>query len=66
MIDVRVIPYTVLMRITWKETENDSGSPITNITIRYKNVKISNTEWSVLQVDPSKVKTIVYRNITGI
>lgn len=61
MIDVNVIPYTVLMLITWKEIENNGGSPITNITIRYKNVddKISNDKWNILHVDPSKVKMLM-------
>jgi len=61
MINVNVIPYTVLMLIMWKEIENNGGSPITNITIRYRDIddNISNGKWIVLQVDPSKVKMLI-------
>lgn len=60
MLDVKIIPNTVLMLITWGEIQNTGGSPIINITIRYRILddKNSNGDWKVIQVNPFKVKTI--------
>jgi len=47
------------MLITWKEIENNDESSVKNITIRYRVIddRISRDDWSVLQVNPFKVKT---------
>lgn len=58
LIDVNVIPYTVLMLITWKEIESTGGAPIMNITIRYREIDdriSSGSEWNIIQIDSSKV-----------
>ncbi|XP_022173949.1 uncharacterized protein LOC111036272 isoform X2 [Myzus persicae] len=62
LIDVRVIPNTVLMLITWKEIENNDGSPVKNITIRYRIIddRISRDDWSVLLVNPFKIHKEIY------
>lgn len=60
MLDVKIIPNTVLMLITWAEIQNNGGSPIINITIRYKvaDDRNYNDDWKVIQVNPNKVKLI--------
>ncbi|XP_029343644.1 contactin-1 [Acyrthosiphon pisum] len=62
LIGVRVIPNTVLMLITWREIENNDGSPVKNITIRYRIIddRISRDDWSVLQVNPFKIHKEIY------
>lgn len=58
LMDVNVRPYTVLMLITWRAIENDGGSPLKNITIRYRvDDEILTNDWITLQVDPLKVRT---------
>lgn len=49
------------MLITWKEIESTGGAPITNITIRYREIddRISKSEWNIIQIDPSKVKIFI-------
>lgn len=61
LLDVRVIPNTVLMLITWSKIDGDGGSPVLNITIRYRVIddRISYDDWKVLQVNPSKVNLLV-------
>lgn len=56
LLDVRVIPNTVLMLITWT-LEKNNESPI-NVTIRYRVIddRIPISDWNVLQVESSKVK----------
>jgi len=46
--------------ITWRQIENNDEFPVKNVTIRYKIIDDSNSrdDWSVLQVNPSKVKTV--------
>lgn len=46
------------MLITWKEVERNYESPIINITIRYKIIddRISDNDWNVLHIDPTKVR----------
>jgi len=46
--------------ITWRQIENNDEFPVKNITIRYKIMDDRNSrdDWSVLQVNPSKVKTV--------
>lgn len=58
LLDVKVIPNTVLMLITWREIENNDTFPIINITIKYRIIHdgIANDDWNVVQVNPSKVK----------
>lgn len=59
LIDVNIIPNTVLMLITWKEIESTGGSPIINITIRYREIVdriLSDHEWITIHIDPLKVK----------
>lgn len=60
LLDVKVIPYSVLILITWKEIENNGGSPILNITIRYRSARdrTSIDGWNVLKVDPFKVNFV--------
>lgn len=60
LIGVKVIPNTVLVLITWRQIENNDEFPVKNITIRYKIMDDRNSrdDWNVLQVNPSKVKTI--------
>lgn len=57
LLDVEVIPYSVLMLITWKELIYNGGSPIQNITISYRAIDntISNNNWKIISVDPFKV-----------
>jgi len=62
-LDVKVIPYSVLMLITWKEIENNGGSPILNITLRYRRDRSARNGilidgWNVLKVDPFKVNFV--------
>lgn len=54
------------MLITWKEIENNDGSSVKNIKIRYKIIddRISRDDWSVLQVNPFKVKQFVVRSLS--
>jgi len=49
------------MLITWREIENNDRSSVKNITIRYRIIDdaISREDWSVLQVNPFKVKQFV-------
>lgn len=49
------------MRITWKEIQDTGGSPIINITIRYRVIddSIANDDWKTIQVNPVKVKLYV-------
>lgn len=60
LIGIKVIPNTVLVLITWRQIENNDEFPVKNVTIRYKIIDDSNSrdDWSVLQVNPSKVKTV--------
>lgn len=61
LLNVRVIPNTVLMLITWI-LENDNES-LMNVTIRYRiiNDKITISDWNVLQVESSKVKIFLLK-----
>lgn len=54
------------MLITWKEIENNDGSSVKNITIRYRIIddRISRNDWNVLQVNPFKVKQFVVRSLS--
>jgi len=54
------------MLITWKEIENNDGSSVKNITIRYRIIddRISRDDWSVLKVNPFKVKQFVVRPLS--
>jgi len=54
------------MLITWREIENNDGSPVKNITIRYRIIddRISRDDWSVLQVNPFKVNPFVVRTLS--
>ncbi|XP_025195620.1 uncharacterized protein LOC112594820 [Melanaphis sacchari] len=62
LIDVKVIPNTVLMLITWRKIENNDELSVKNITIRYRIIddKNSRDDWNVLQVNPSKVFKNIY------
>jgi len=54
------------MLITWREIENNDGSPVKNITIRYRIIddRISRDDWSVVQVNPFKVNPFVVRTLS--
>jgi len=62
LIGVKVIPNTVLVLITWRQIENNDEFPVKNITIRYKIMDDRNSkdDWSVLQVNPSQVRTLSF------
>lgn len=57
LLDVKVIPYSVLILITWKEIIYNGGSSILNITISYRAIDntVSNNNWKIISVDPFKV-----------
>jgi len=56
------------MLITWREIENNDGSSVKNITIRYRIIddRISREDWSVLKVNPFKVNQFVVRTLSYI
>lgn len=62
LLNVRVIPNTVLMLITWT-LENNDESPI-NVTISYRVIddRIPISDWNVLQVESSKVTIFQLKN----
>ncbi|CAH1724344.1 contactin-1 isoform X1 [Aphis gossypii] len=62
LIGVKVIPNTVLVLITWRQIENNDEFPVKNITIKYKimDERNSRDDWSVLQVNPSKISINIY------
>lgn len=67
MLNVNVIPNTVLMLITWTAIESTGGSPIQNITIQYRVIDDKNlsSNWITLQIDPSMVRVcLVYKKKT--
>ncbi|VVC38287.1 Hypothetical protein CINCED_3A013684 [Cinara cedri] len=62
LLDVKVIPYSVLILITWREIENNDTYPVKYITIRYRIVDggYASNSWNVLKVNPSKVQKEIY------
>ncbi|XP_050531873.1 uncharacterized protein LOC126900296 [Daktulosphaira vitifoliae] len=60
LVGVKVIPYTVLIHILWKPVEDDGGFPISNVTIRIKEINNSDDKWITVYSNISSLQKEIY------